>query len=318
MGGKTILHLACWHGHFPIVEYILHYLEKNLGTTSRDSVINAADTAYTRSTPLIEACRNNQGFLNDRLEIIRLLTQKGADVERQDSYGDNALHWAARRSYLPIVRHVLKCTDAAVFASLQENYKRQKPVDVASRALKEKDTMARYHVFEMLEQSMKGCNMRLKIQKMKKNRALEIENVAALKQRDLLQTIQEATFLIQKAEQDYQNGHGQAEENRMKFETEAGDKAAKKALKTAQKYIESKEGKQWIKEQGQKLAEEIKSKVRSGEMEKPKDSKKAGIKKAKEKYYKDKETEAREIASRQFRATNPPLKKTDVSSLALE
>lgn len=48
------------------------------------------------TTPLMCAARTKVGHLTQRLQVVKLLVDAGADSALQDSSGDNCLHWAAR------------------------------------------------------------------------------------------------------------------------------------------------------------------------------------------------------------------------------
>lgn len=99
-GGTSILHIAVWNGHLPLVEWLLKHVGEKYGPDALHAVVNEADTAYYRCTPLIAACRTKVGFLNDRLKIVKLLVTAGANASVQDAYGDTCLHWAARLRYV--------------------------------------------------------------------------------------------------------------------------------------------------------------------------------------------------------------------------
>ena len=55
----------------------------------------------------------------------------GADLRHKDVHGDNCLHWASRMGALPIVRFLLTMTEGAVWASMDENVLRKRPIDIA-------------------------------------------------------------------------------------------------------------------------------------------------------------------------------------------
>ena len=93
--------------------------------------VNCIDSHASRVTPLIEAVRTRVGFLPDRLEVLRLLFAAGADLRHKDVHGDNCLHWASRMGALPVVRYLLTMTEGAVWASMDENVLRKRPIDIA-------------------------------------------------------------------------------------------------------------------------------------------------------------------------------------------
>lgn len=57
------------------------------------AVVDAIDSAASRTTPLIEAARAGHR------DVCTLLLQRGADAMHCDAHGDTAFHWAARREH---------------------------------------------------------------------------------------------------------------------------------------------------------------------------------------------------------------------------
>ena len=93
--------------------------------------VNCIDSHASKVTPLLEACRTRVGFMKDRLNVLSMLLKSGADLRLKDVHGDNCLHWAARTGSLPVVRFLLKMTEGAVCASMDENILRKRPIDLA-------------------------------------------------------------------------------------------------------------------------------------------------------------------------------------------
>ena len=85
--------------------------------------INCPDTSVLEATALIEVCRSEVGYLQRRLDILKILIDNGGNALCKDSSGDNCFHWAVRKSALPIVKYILQCSDKAIFAALADNYK---------------------------------------------------------------------------------------------------------------------------------------------------------------------------------------------------
>jgi len=57
-GGKTMLHIACWHGYFEVVVFLMTYVQTIKGSDAVKLLVNAIDTAYNRCTPILEICRS--------------------------------------------------------------------------------------------------------------------------------------------------------------------------------------------------------------------------------------------------------------------
>jgi hypothetical protein len=114
-----------------MVKWLLEHVERKYGSTELLKYVNGIDSQASKVTPLLEACRTRVGFMSDRLEVLSMLLKSGADLRLKDIHGDNCLHWAARTGSLPTVRFLLKRTEGAVWASMDENILRKRPIDLA-------------------------------------------------------------------------------------------------------------------------------------------------------------------------------------------
>ncbi|KAF0682796.1 Aste57867_25095 [Aphanomyces stellatus] len=311
-GGKTILHVACWHGHVSVVMYVTMFVQATKGLDALKTFVNAIDTVYSRCTPLLETCRSRQGNLNDKLKILRLLVQFGAVVEHQDAHGDNALHWSARMHALPIVRFLIKETDAAVFAFISDNYKRQKPLDVAKLANDHKPTMCTTQVYDVLRRIYKDCNIRLKIQYGKKIRLQHEAEVRASRNEDVMHALDMARVLVSQAEDSWHDVHDAAETVRNDLETNVLDTSGKEALGKAQLWLETKDGKAWLKKELPNATEDVKTLVQKGMMPKPRDMKKAAAVRLAENYISEQETNMRDLMKKKFGREHPNLESREV------
>ena len=305
--GETLLHIACWHGHLPLVKFILHLSTQQSNTRE---VVNALDTAQNQSSPLIQACRNHQqGLLNDRLEIIKLLIQHGANVEHQDSHGDNALHWAARRRALPLVRYLLKSTDASVFATIADNAKRQKPLDIAQSHLRNTpNNMATIECFTLLQQSLKGCNMRLRIQQQKKVRQASTEERVAGLKLDELELKREALNFMTSTDEFYHECHARAEASRLELERAKVSEVETQVRRETLEYLKkNKDGRKWVKDHLSKAVDDVRERVKAGTLARPKDVKKYALAELKEGYVEARVREQAQVAREAFQRHNPTL-----------
>ena len=129
--GATPLHKACWGCHPLLVQWLLEHVERKYGKDELLKYVNCIDSQASKVTPLLEACRTKVGFMKDRLNVLNMLLKNGANLRSKDVHGDNCLHWAARTGSLPVVRFLLKMTEGAVWASMDENILRKRPIDLA-------------------------------------------------------------------------------------------------------------------------------------------------------------------------------------------
>uniref|UniRef100_A0A6P7GHN0 Ankyrin-2-like n=1 Tax=Diabrotica virgifera virgifera TaxID=50390 RepID=A0A6P7GHN0_DIAVI len=89
--GFTSLHVAANSKHIEVAEYLL----------THGADVNEIDT-FEWSSPLHFATRNND------LEMVRLFTEAGADMQCSNMFGDMPIHFAAELGYVEIVKHFLE------------------------------------------------------------------------------------------------------------------------------------------------------------------------------------------------------------------
>jgi ankyrin repeat protein len=124
-GGESLLHVAATHGSVEVMRYLVQFLEANFSHETQRRAVNAVDTLYSRTTPLIAACRSSGGAAVNRLEILKLLVRSGATTTAVDAHGDNVLHWCARKGSAVLLRYFLMETDASGGAAFARNSKRE-------------------------------------------------------------------------------------------------------------------------------------------------------------------------------------------------
>ncbi|XP_063234605.1 ankyrin repeat and protein kinase domain-containing protein 1-like [Bacillus rossius redtenbacheri] len=88
--GCTLLHGAAQGGHTGLARLLL--------ARGADPEARAGRTAWT---PLVYAARW------DRLAVLKLLKERGADLNSATSDGETALHWAAWEGHLEVVRYLV-------------------------------------------------------------------------------------------------------------------------------------------------------------------------------------------------------------------
>ena len=98
---RTPLHWACHGGHLECVQYL----------RENGAHINVIDCE--QKTPLYLACNTN-----DNWDIVRYLTNEGANIHTKTKYHYTALQIAAKRGYLQIVQHLVKCGAKINFENL--------------------------------------------------------------------------------------------------------------------------------------------------------------------------------------------------------
>ena len=305
-GGMTLLHYACWNGHNKLAEYLVTYSKTKMGDKGCKDVVNAVDTAYNMSTPLIEASRTVRGELNDQLRICKLLVEHGASVLHTDTRKENCLHWAVRRSRLPIVRYFVQHTSAAVEAASAMNFKKQLPIDLAADNAEKNKNTASEGVHTLLKEFKKGMNFRLKIQKGKTRRLETRGRILEHQRLEQERILEETRVLVEQVNNVSKNVYAQAEQLRQSDLSAVKASAAEKALEEAQKWLGSKEGKAFLKAQVAKAVSECKKLVKQGKMKKSRNMTAQCTAKIKAHLFAEKEMEAEVKAEEEFNSTNPP------------
>jgi len=251
-GGDTVLHLAAWYGHLAMVKFLLRTVRSRAaneedGLKAVANFANSVDSSHNGSTPVMQACRHNLGMMSDRLAIIEALVHAGASVAQRDASGDNALHWAVRGSLLPIVRFIVERTEASVFASVATNYKRQKPIDIAAALVTKRPTFSRLTIFTILQKLKRGCNLRLKIQLMAKERTDREAADQRRREYDVRSSIAFAQDMVMLGSRAWDTQHSEAEKIRLKDERKYCEKIAADAVEDAKMWVNSKFAKDDIK-----------------------------------------------------------------------
>lgn len=329
--GSTMLHVAAWNGHVELVEFLLDHVAAAYGEDDLDDFVNSWDTMANQATPLLLAARTMVGSLKDRLKICRTLVDAGADVEAQDAHGDNALHWAARRSQLPIVRYLVEGTEGAVFASNADNFQRQKPLDIAidedtkrwrqteacehdpmnymmctSCGVEHYGSYQTVECYRILLSLMKGSNMRLKIRKGEARRLAEEKRIGEAIRRARIQAIEHAHHLLAKTNAEFKRQRQVAEDQRAKEELDAMNEKGEEGVAMAEKFIKTKEGKRKLKDYEGNIERVMREEWRAEGKKINRDFKKIKEAKAKAQLFGEMEDDARNLAQKKFRDRNPP------------
>ncbi|RLN78415.1 hypothetical protein BBJ28_00012540 [Nothophytophthora sp. Chile5] len=311
-GGESLLHEASYLGSLRVVRYLLSFMETHFTAETCREVLNAVDAQYSLTTLVIATCRNSAGTTADRAEILLLLVTAGADTARRDSHGDTALHWCARTSQVVLLRYLLKDTDAGAVALSIANYKRQTVSTIPLRRLEllrrlnRKRCLSTLTAHDLLAGVDRRGNLRLKMQALKRYEALAQVRDTAQEKEQLAAALDTAELLVPKAEKLWRDTLELAEKRRKAAEQEHADVAAQVAVGATRQWLESKDGKLFVKKQLPLAIADVKQAVLSGRMPKPKDVKKAAIQRVQELYCREKEQSARKEATESFVATRPP------------
>lgn len=335
-GGESLLHVAATHGSVEVMRFLVAFLEANFSHDTQRQAVNAVDTVYSRTTPLIAACRSSGGVALNRLEILKLLVRGGATTTAVDAHGDNVLHWCARKGSAALLRFFLMETDASGGAAFARNNKREtvscqrqqnsmsplsnkplrcmQPLDIAQRRLRHNRTLTTSTVYSLLRNVDRECNLRLRIQLICRGQGALSAQAMAHDSDQLRRCIESAELLTQRSVGTWSEALKQAEKYRQRAEEDSATTASEHARSQALEWLESKDGKAYVKKQAPVATAELKQLVQNGTVPKPKDMKKAAAQFAAESFAQKQAQNARQEATNAFQAQRPPFPSVGVIS----
>ncbi|KAL3667046.1 hypothetical protein V7S43_007989 [Phytophthora oleae] len=314
-GGESLLHEASYLGSIKVVRFLVAFMQTHFTFETCLEAVNAVDTQYSLTTPMVAACRNSLGAIANRVEILKLLVEGGGDTARQDSHGDTVLHWCARNSQVLLLRYLLKHTDAVVVALSVDNYKRQKPLDIAKLQLERTRCLSTLTVLELLQGVDSTCNLRMKMLNVRRNEDLVRARESAQVQEQLATVMEISEMLVPQAEKLWRETLELAEKHRKAEEQQHVNAEVKAAGASAREWLETKEGKLFVKKQIPLATADIKQAVHTGKMPKPKDFKTAAKQRVQDLYCVEREQSARKSATEAFVAHRPPYPRDRVAEL---
>ncbi|KAG7395896.1 Mitogen-activated protein kinase kinase 5 [Phytophthora boehmeriae] len=314
-GGESLLHEASYLGSVRVVRMLVAFMKTHFTYDTCQNAVNAIDTQYGLTTPMIAACRNSLGPVTNRVEILQLLVEAGGDTALCDSHGDTVLHWCARNSRVALLRYLLKHTDAPAVALSVQNYKRCTPLDIAKLQLERNRCLSTVTVHELLAGVDQTCNLRVKMLRFKRNETLIRARNAAHVQEQLAVILETSEQLIPKGERLWRDTLESAERHRKAEVQQHVDEVVKAAGTTARQWLETKEGKLFVKKQIPLATADIKHAVHSGKIPKPKDFMVAAKQRVQDLYCVEKEQSAKKLAIESFVAERPPYPRDRVAEL---
>ena len=163
-GGMTVLHYAAWGGHLELARYLLALVAKGLGAEKCRVLCNQVDSAASGCTPLVLACRSAQGHFGDRLALVRLLVENGAEAAAQDVRGDTCLHHAVRARALPVVRYLVRGANNTIMACVTRNFKGARPGELADAMMAARPSASTVGIAKLLRGAEAGGDLRRKIE----------------------------------------------------------------------------------------------------------------------------------------------------------
>ncbi|KAK1946055.1 hypothetical protein P3T76_003103 [Phytophthora citrophthora] len=314
-GGESLLHEASYLGALKVIRFLVTFMQTHFTPETCLEAVNAVDTQYSLTTPMIAACRNFLGAIANRVEILKLLVEGGGDTVRQDSHGDTVLHWCARNSQVLLLRYLLKHTDAVAVALSVENYKRQKPLDIAKLQLVRTRCLSTLTMVELLQGVNSTCNLRMKMLKVRRNEDFVRAQECVRVQEQLATVMEISELLVPQAEKLWKETLELAEKHRKAEEKQHVDAEVKAAGASAREWLETKEGKLFVKKQIPLATADIKQAVHTGKMPKPKDFMIAAKQRVHDLYCVERELSAKKSATEAFVAHRPPYPRDRVAEL---
>lgn len=155
----------------------------------------------------------------------------------------------------------------------------------------------------------------MKMQSIKRNEDLVRARDCAAVQEQLAEVMEMSAVFVPTAEKLWRETIELAERRRKAEEQQRVDEEVKAAVAAAREWLETKEGKQFVKKQIPLATADIKQAVYSGKMPKPKDFKLAAVQRVQDLFCVEKEQSARKSATESFVAQRPPYPRDRVTEL---
>lgn len=194
---------------------------------------------------------------------------------------------------------------------------KRQPLDIAKRQLARKPNLLSTAAFNLLRHVDRKCNIRMKLQLVKRIEHQKQVETSALETLELYAALESADAVRDKADQMWTCALQQAEANRQSAEDAHVEAAARAASRAASEWFASKDGKSYMKKQLPIATQELKLEVQSGKLAKPKDAKKAATQRVQDAYCREKAALARRLAIDAFRATTPAYPRESITPPAV-
>ncbi|KAI9988054.1 hypothetical protein PInf_024314 [Phytophthora infestans] len=203
-GGESLLHEASYVGSLKVVRFLVTFMQTHFAPQICVDAVNAVDTQYSLTTPMIAACRNSLGAIANRVEIVKLLVEAGGDTARRDSHGDNVLHCVAK---LQLDRN--RCLSTLT-------------------------------VVELLVGVNSTCNLRLKMRRIRRHEDLVRAEDSAYDQEQLAAVLELSERLVPQADKLWREAIEGAERSRKAQEQQHVDTHVEAAATAAHEWLETK------------------------------------------------------------------------------
>lgn len=190
------------------------------------------------------------------------------------------------------------------------------PLDIAQRQLNHKRTLAASTVYNLLLNVDHECNLRLKMQLICRGQVWLSSQAMAHDSDQLRRCLESSELLTQRSSSVWAEALAQAEKRRQRAEEDDATTASERARSQALEWLESKEGKEYLKKQAPVATTEVKQQIQNGTIAKPKDIKKAAAQYTAESYAQRQVQSARHGAIDAFRAKRPPYSSEGATSIA--
>jgi len=189
------------------------------------------------------------------------------------------------------------------------------PADIAKLQLQHNQCLSTLTVHELLVGVKPTCNLRMKMLGIRRFSALARARDAAGVHEQLAAAMEVSELLVPTAEKLWRETIELAERRRKAEEQQHLDKEVKAAAAAAREWLETKDGKLFVKKQIPLATADIKQAVHSGKMPKPKDFKAAAKQRVQDLFCVEKEHSARKSATESFVALRPPYPRDRVTEL---
>jgi hypothetical protein len=190
------------------------------------------------------------------------------------------------------------------------------PLDIAQRQLSHKRTLTTSTVYNLLRNVDRECNLRLRIQLIYRGQVALSAQAMAHDSDQLRRYIESAELLTQRSSMMWSEALKQAEKQRQRAEEDSTTAASERARLQALEWLDTKDGKMYVKKQAPVVTAELKQLIQNGTVSKPKDMKKAVAQYAAESFAQKQVQNARQEATNAFRTQRPLYPSVGVISTA--
>ncbi|GMF47272.1 unnamed protein product [Phytophthora fragariaefolia] len=303
-GGETLLHEASYLGSVAVVRLLVGFMQTHFTPEICLEVVNAIDTQRHRLQGLI---RRHGGTLV-RSNLSGLAAPLPPEAYR-------CCYCRVFGPKLQTLQGESVCVEFLASTMNIYNLLWSQPLDIAQRQVEHNRCLSSITVHELLLGVNPTCNLRIKMLAIKRNEDFVRARESVHIQENLASVMEVSGVLVPAAEKMWRETMELAERRRKAEVQQHINEEVKAAGAAAREWLETKEGKLFVKKQIPLAIADIKQAMHSGKIPKPKDLKTAALQRVQDLYCVEKEQSAKKSATESFVAQRPPYPRDRVTEL---